>query len=156
MPIPTGRHATAMADVFRLPDGSVVRLLRTGEQTGGELVEWEYTMPPRAPHAPRHVHPDHEEELEVVAGAIVVELGDEVRTLGVGESVRIERGVAHTFRNEGDRLARVLDRHLPAGAMEAYMREVVSAIRTGRFRGPEDADVIRAIWARHEGAVRPA
>jgi quercetin dioxygenase-like cupin family protein len=145
-----------MHDVFRLPDGSVVRLLRTGEETGGELVEWEYTMPPGAPHPPAHVHPDHEEELEVAAGAIVVLVGQHERTLGVGESVRIERGTAHTFRNDGPLLARVVDRHCPAGAMESYMREVISAIRTGRFRGPQDADVIGAIWERHAGAVRPA
>jgi len=54
-----------------------------------------------APATPSHYHPASE-RFEVVSGTLTVDVAGERRRLGPGESVTVEAGVEHAFRNETD------------------------------------------------------
>ena len=60
-------------DVLEMePLGVRVEILRTGEETGGELFEMEVVGHPRGFLAQRHVHPEQVERLEMVSGTMKV------------------------------------------------------------------------------------
>jgi quercetin dioxygenase-like cupin family protein len=54
---------------------------------------------------PRHHHPNCDEVLEVLAGAIVHTLGEEEIAMGRGDMITIPAGVAHNARNVGGGVA---------------------------------------------------
>ena len=57
----------------------------------------------RAGHSnPLHRHPNCDEVLVVVSGECAKRVGDEMSTLGPGDSVRIPRGVEHQATALGD------------------------------------------------------
>jgi quercetin dioxygenase-like cupin family protein len=56
---------------------------------------------------PRHTHPV-EEAWVVMAGELVVEIGDEVLVAPVGSVVRVAPNVPHAVRNEGAETARAI------------------------------------------------
>jgi len=59
---------------------------------------------------------------DCVVFGITFESGGEERTVGVGESVFIPRGVTHSYRNVGDTDVAMLTIFSPAG-MEGWFRE---------------------------------
>jgi mannose-6-phosphate isomerase-like protein (cupin superfamily) len=65
------------------------------------LLQW---LAPDATEPPAHVHPDATETFEALSGTLTVDLDGEARVLSAGESVTVEAGVAHTFRNDTDRV----------------------------------------------------
>jgi quercetin dioxygenase-like cupin family protein len=57
----------------------------------------------RAGHSnPLHRHPNFDEVLVVISGQCRKRVGDQVSTLGPGDSVRIPRGVEHQAATLGD------------------------------------------------------
>ncbi|QPV61490.1 cupin domain-containing protein [Halosimplex litoreum] len=69
-----------------------------GETERPVLAQWLETD---APATPTHYHPASE-TFEVVSGTLTVEVDGERRRLGPGESVTVEAGVEHSFRNDTD------------------------------------------------------
>jgi quercetin dioxygenase-like cupin family protein len=62
------------------------------------MVQW---LAPDGAEPPPHVHPTTE-TFEVLAGELTVVAGGETRRLTAGESLTVESGVEHTFRNDSD------------------------------------------------------
>jgi len=119
-----------------MPDGTVFTLTRPAEETGGELIEMEITLPPGAPSPPRHFHPRQEERWEALEGTISVYVKDGWRDLREGDSVTIPVGQAHTIRNRSDRTVRVRDSHSPALDFEDYIRTLHRLARAGKLSNP--------------------
>ncbi|QLH75902.1 cupin domain-containing protein [Halosimplex rubrum] len=69
-----------------------------GETERPVLAQW---LGADAPAPPAHYHPSSE-TFAVVSGTLTVAVADETRRLGPGESVTVEAGVEHAFRNETD------------------------------------------------------
>src|SRR5215831_15931590 len=114
-----------MADVLDLePVGLKVELLRTGEETGGELLEFEVSGRSRGFLAQGHVHPDQEEHLEMVEGAMRVVIEGREHIIGPGESVTVPRGAPHSQipHGEGDGRVRITVR--PAGTTQAFLERL--------------------------------
>ncbi len=55
-----------------------------------------------------HIHPDTEEAMVIVAGELEAVLGDEVVTLGPGDTVLAPAGVKHGFVNRSGNKAALL------------------------------------------------
>ena len=55
-----------------------------------------------------HIHPDTEEAMVIVEGELEAVLGDEVVTLGPGDTVLAPAGVKHGFTNRSDAPAALL------------------------------------------------
>ena len=73
-----------------------------------------------------HVHNRHTDAFYVIEGELTFEVGRESESITVspGGLVAVPPGVAHAFRNDGDRPARWLTIHAPDGGFAAFMRGV--------------------------------
>ena len=96
--------------------GSIgVRFMVGGEESGGGFSLVEHPMSPRALAAPLHRHRREDEYSYVLEGRVGALLGDEVVSAGPGDLVFKPRGQWHTFWNDGDTTARILEIISPAG-----------------------------------------
>ncbi len=124
-------------------DTTVVKL--TGEQTGG-AVSVSISTAPAGHGPPLHRH-GHEDELFYVLEGRVGFFADEAWTEGgVGTTVFLPKGQAHTFRNVGEVTCKMLIVTLPSGFEVFFARcaEVFSAST------PPDMAKILSIAAEHK------
>lgn len=106
--------------------GEHLRFLRTGRDTGGELLEAEVRLDPGG-RVPRHVHLRQDESVEVREGSVTITVGGQERVLATGDRADVPRRKTHTIRNPGDRQACLLLQGRPARRMEAGMRALFAA-----------------------------
>jgi uncharacterized cupin superfamily protein len=92
---------------FRMPDGSVYVVRRPAAETGGEVVEMEFVLPPGCVPPPPHVHHSQTEDYEVLEGSFEVVIDGRGQTLSAGETASVPEGVLHTFRNRSGDVVRV-------------------------------------------------
>lgn len=107
---------------------------RTSADTGGAYVELDVLMEAGGGpgNAGAHVHPDIEEQLQVLEGSATVRLGREDHVLPAGTRVTIPKGVAHGIRNASDTFVLVRERFTPATGLDYYY---VQVSRAGGFAG---------------------
>jgi quercetin dioxygenase-like cupin family protein len=91
--------------------------------TGGTFALVEHPIAPGTLAAPPHRHRDEDEASYVLEGNITVEIGDRVIHASPGTLVFKPRGIFHTFWNQTDEPARILEIISPAG-FEKYFEEV--------------------------------
>lgn len=89
----------------------------------------------------RHLHYDQDEWFYILEGDFIIEVGAERHTLRPGDSLLAPRQVPHIWAYVGDARGRILVTFLPAGAMEAFFREVTKA----NAMPPQDP----ALWRAH-------
>lgn len=89
----------------------------------------------------RHLHYDQDEWFYILEGDFIIEVGAERHTLRPGDSLLAPRQVPHVWAYVGDARGRILVTFLPAGAMEAFFREVTKA----NAMPPQDP----ALWRAH-------
>jgi quercetin dioxygenase-like cupin family protein len=104
--------------------GERIVFLRTGEETGGELLEMDDFWA-RADHrTPEHLHPAMEERWEVIAGNIRFEIGGVGRTAGPGETIVAPPGTPHTARNIGEKPAHLRIQMRPALRWQEFVERL--------------------------------
>ena len=86
---------------FQRPDGYVLRLVRTADETGGELLEMEATYGGAAGMPPVHLHPSQVERFEVIEGAMQTIIGGVERRYEPGEPFDVPPGVPHQMAADG-------------------------------------------------------
>ncbi|HEX2188858.1 MAG TPA: cupin domain-containing protein [Longimicrobiaceae bacterium] len=109
-----------------------LRILRSAEETRGELLEMEAAYVPDGTEPPEHLHPRQEERFEVLAGTLRVRLPDGVRTLAAGEAVMVPPGTPHAMWNPGPGEARVRWETRPALGTERFFETFFALARAGR------------------------
>ena len=83
-------------DVLDMPQlGCRVALIRTGEETDGELIEFDVLGRPRGLLVQPHVHLGQVEHYEVIAGGLKLVEGGREHVLGPGETMQTAAGTAH-------------------------------------------------------------
>jgi quercetin dioxygenase-like cupin family protein len=117
-------------DEIKGPDGHRLRLVRTGAETDGELLEMEATYAGTGSFPPAHFHPRQAEHFEVLQGTIVAVIDGTERRYATGESFEVPAGTPHT-----------MGAHEPS----RLRWEVRPALRTAEFferlyGGPQGAD----------------
>jgi mannose-6-phosphate isomerase-like protein (cupin superfamily) len=90
---------------------------------------------------PRHLHYEQDEWFYAVEGEFVVEVGTERTSLKPGDSLLAPRLVPHVWAFVGGTRGRILIAFSPAGAMEAFFRDVTRA----NAMPPQDP----ALWRAH-------
>jgi len=104
-----------------------------GERDRPVLAQW---LGPDAPATPAHYHP-RSETFETVSGTLTVEVAGERRRLSRGESVTVEAGVEHAFRNEtGESIA--FRAELPSMRTVASLYTVWGLDIEGAFGGGDE------------------
>jgi quercetin dioxygenase-like cupin family protein len=116
--------------IVPIADGETI--LRREEREISILVAQEAVTITRARYAAGeqvagpHVHGGHTDAFYVLEGELTFEIGCDAETITVssGGFVAVPPGVAHSFRNDGDRAARWLTIHAHDGGFAAFMRGV--------------------------------
>ena len=126
------------------PDGFRLRLLRTGAETGGEVLEMEASYAGTGRMPPEHLHPRQAERFEVLEGRVRVVADGVESTHGPGESFELPAGTPH--RMGADEPSRVRWEVRPALRTAEFFEELhggrVEPAEAGAFL-ERYADVIR-------------
>ena len=109
--------------------GDLNRFLLTGAETGGSYAQWEAILPPGG-GPPVHVHSREQEALFVLEGEVTAWMGDERILFMEGMSAHLPIGLAHGFKNETSKTARILFTAVPAG-LENFFFEAGTAVEAG-------------------------
>jgi hypothetical protein len=139
-------------DRYVMPEGlGEYLVLRSHEETGGEYVEMEWTLPPSAFAPPRHRHPTQVEEYEVLEG--------EWRTLPAGESASVPVNADHTFRVPAGQTVRVHNFHRPGSHFDEFIEKQHRFATSERFKGikhPGTAIGLSMVWRQHTDLLVPS
>jgi mannose-6-phosphate isomerase-like protein (cupin superfamily) len=117
--------------------GEEITILLTGEQTGGRLSLWHETTPPGG-GPPLHFHINDDEAFYVLEGTIAFFQNSHWQEVGAGGSAFVPRGQLHSFKNPGDKPARMLLSTSPGGFDVFFIR---CAPEFAKASGPDMARV---------------
>jgi len=106
--------------------GDVYRVLAAGRQTGGVYALSEIRVSPNN-GPPPHIHSREDECFFVLEGEIDFQVGDEKITAQPGTFIQGPRGIAHSFKNNTQRPARILGFVTPAG-FENFFKEFAQPV----------------------------
>jgi mannose-6-phosphate isomerase-like protein (cupin superfamily) len=140
------------ADTYTLPGGASFSVRTSAADTGGERVELEITLPPGASGPPPHFHPRQEEQWQVLAGTLAVQVDGKWRDLREGDSATVPAGHVHTLRNRTNETVRVLDAHVPALDFEDYMLDLHRLTQEGKItslRSPRSLVYLATVLSDH-------
>jgi len=104
----------------------------SGEDTGGAFAMSQQALQPRALAGPLHRHSRETGFIYVLAGVVGAQLNDVVVRAEPGATVFVPRDVSHTFWNEADSRAEVLEIFTPAG-LEGWFQELAEIVSSGSF-----------------------
>lgn len=145
-------------DTFTIYDGSELTVLERPSAAGDPVV-MRFRLVDACATPPPHIHPSAVETYEVEEGTLEVMLGREWRSFGAGESVTIEPGTRHTFRNRSGATATVRNTHAPHHDFETYIRTVAAVTHEFQVtepRSPAAAARLALLFSRHSDLIRPA
>jgi quercetin dioxygenase-like cupin family protein len=109
-----------------------IRVVRSGEDTGGQLLELDASWEPGGGPAPPHYHPKQDEHFEVLSGKVRCTLDGEKRTLEAGETVDIPAGTVHEFGGHRDFTGRVKWETRPAMRTEEMFATLFGLAEDGK------------------------
>ncbi len=79
--------------------GQIYKLLRTGQDTNGELLEMEVTYRPLSVEPPAHYHPQQTEHFRLLSGEMMLRMGDQVRVFKAGDTLVVSPNTPHSMWN---------------------------------------------------------
>ncbi len=120
-------------DVIENPiTGERITFLKTTRETNGELLRFEYVLPPRF-YIPEHFHPRQEERHEVLSGSLRGRVGGQERNYREGERVVGPAGVPHAWQNpSSDEELRLVSELRPPLAFETILETTFGLARDGK------------------------
>jgi quercetin dioxygenase-like cupin family protein len=121
-PVNLVRHLPAGTGPAYWGPGELMTFLITGEETGGAFFLAEISVAPGG-GTPPHIHHREDESFHVLEGALTVQVGNDTITASAGDFAYLPRGIAHSFKNTGDGIAKALVVTTPAG-LEGFFAEV--------------------------------
>jgi uncharacterized protein YndB with AHSA1/START domain/quercetin dioxygenase-like cupin family protein len=113
--------------------GMRVEVRRTGEETGGELFEFDVVGRARGFITQAHVHARQTERHEVIEGSLRLVLDGKDHVLRVGESMEVPRGASHRQLPADDGPSRVRIQMRPAGNTDAFMARLAEMSAQGQL-----------------------
>src|SRR5215218_8511703 len=113
--------------------GVRVELLRTVQDTGGELLEFDVVGRARGIIAGGHVHTAQSERHEVLSGAMTLTIDGAEHVLTEGQSMEVPAGVSHRQAPAGKGEGRVRVQTRPAGETQAFLERLEQMCRDGQF-----------------------
>ena len=131
------------ARIYRGPFGDTLRWIAGSDETDGAYAMLERVAPPGSV-SPPHSH-GRREAFYVLEGALTFTIDGVEHAAGAGTYLAAADGVAHGWRVEGDREARVLVVFSPA-IEEAFFAEMDAMVRAG---GPPKPAETAQLMARH-------
>jgi quercetin dioxygenase-like cupin family protein len=120
-------------DIIENPvTGERITFLKTTQETNGELLRFEWVLPPGF-FLPEHFHPRQEERHEVLSGMLRGRVGGQERDYAEGEKVVGPAGVPHAWRNpSSDQELRIISEIRPPLAFETIFETSFGLARDGK------------------------
>lgn len=110
--------------------------LRREMRDGATVIALGGTLPAHREGPPLHIHHLEDEEGVVSAGTLSAELGGQRLTVGLGETVRLPRGVPHRWWNDGDEPLGFDGYVTPAIDLDRYLQAVFEVMNAGAPNRP--------------------
>jgi quercetin dioxygenase-like cupin family protein len=123
----------------------------TGD-TEGRFSVMEHRLAAHGPSPPAHVHDQLDHAIYVLQGTVVFTVEQRQLTAPAGSFALIPHGIAHTFANPSDTVARFVEVDAPAG-FERYFERLAKAFPAG---SQVDPATMVAIQAGHDTHPPPA
>jgi quercetin dioxygenase-like cupin family protein len=123
-----------------------VHILLDGDDTNGEMVMFEFIIPPGAKVPIPHYHKDVDEALYGLEGVMTSMVDGNKIDIAAGDRLFIPRGSIHYHDNLTEQVAKVLSILTPASIGPAYFREMSALIKPGF---PPDPTKATEIMLRH-------
>jgi quercetin dioxygenase-like cupin family protein len=118
------------------PDGSTYTVISSPADPEREPLLMEFLLMPDCAAPPPHIHPGGQREtFEVTEGAFELRKDSDWHRVEAGQSVTIESGEVHTFRNREGAPARVRNVHDPGRSFERYIRRLHALVCQHGFTG---------------------
>lgn len=99
--------------------GDLYRFLATGEETNGKYALWEAIVPPGG-GPPPHTHSREEEGFYILEGEITFTVNGKRIIATPGMFANMPIGTPHSFKNESNRLSKMLISVAPAGLEKMF------------------------------------
>lgn len=127
-------------ETLEFPGAITLRILLTGDQTGGALEVFEDIVQPGVGPA-RHIHHHQDETFFFLDGAFETEIAGTRHRMAPGDVAFIPRGTVHAFKNVGSEPGRLRYVFSPAYKMEAMFRAQHASLRDGVLGQDDMADI---------------
>ena len=111
-----GRDDPVMQNIFLA--GGTYTILLSGAQTGGRYCLIDMSVPPGG-GPPPHRH-DFEEMFTILEGEVDLNFRGQTQHAGIGTTVNIPANAPHSFKNNSDKVLRMLCMCAPAGQDEYF------------------------------------
>lgn len=141
MPITHSRYTNS--EVLDFPGAITLRILLSGEETGGAQEVFEDIVQPGIGPG-RHVHHDQDETFFFLEGDFIVEIDGTVHEMAPGDVAFIPRGTVHAFKNVGTTVGRLRYIFSPALKMEAMFRAFHKAAAGGEISETDMAEIAQS------------
>jgi quercetin dioxygenase-like cupin family protein len=105
----------------------------------------EMSIPPGGGPAP-HIHHREDESFHVLEGTLTIQIGGDTLSASSGDFAFLPRGIAHSFKNNGDTPAKALVLITPGG-LENYFAEVFDPAVDRSAPPPSEELIARAFAA---------
>jgi mannose-6-phosphate isomerase-like protein (cupin superfamily) len=125
--------AHAGEEIRNATAGLTLRLLQTGADTDGQLLEMEATYEPSSIDPVEHFHPRQDEHFEVLEGTLRAEIDGELRELRAGDVLDVPAGTTHAMWNASDHRARTRWQTRPALRTEQFFETLARLAREGKI-----------------------
>jgi len=111
--------------------GERITFHQTSRDTGGEYVLIEAAVAPGGGVA-SHVHPYQIEEFEILSGSVEFRKGRDKLVAEEGDSITVEPGTNHRFKNVGSDEARFTTKVSPALEFESFLETMFALAADGK------------------------
>ena len=147
----TEDRMTTAGDVFENPGTRETgTILVGGADTDGRYLHSELRVRPGGAVSVEHVHPEISERFEVVEGTLTMRVDGRERRLAAGESVTIEPGQVHHYRNADDEDCVFRCEVWPAARFEAMILTLFGLAGEGRTNAEGVPSVLQMAVILHE------
>ena len=89
------------------------------EQTQDHIAVFEETVP-TGTSTPLHIHHSSDEVMYILTGELTFKLGEQVMNVSAGSWIMIPRGVAHAWKNSGNKAGRLFFIFTPADGAKLF------------------------------------
>ena len=128
----------------------------TARDTNGEYTKFEAFIQPGGHLPSAHVHPYQTETFEFVSGTLSMKLNGRAVEATAGDTVVVEPGMRHYFRNNGDEVAHFKVEVRPALSIEGLMETMYGLAAAGKTNrsGVPNPLQLAVVAAEHFDTVR--
>ncbi|GAB4013369.1 cupin domain-containing protein [Spirosoma sp. KCTC 42546] len=80
--------------------GQVIRFIKTGKDTAGELLEMEAWYEGQSIEPAPHYHPHQAEDFTILSGELTTKINGQLKTLRAGDKLHIPKNTVHSMWNQ--------------------------------------------------------